>query len=931
MVATLASLSSAAQATTYYEADDYYAEGGLAPSAWLGSGSLALGLSGEVDREQFHALLEGRLPDGQVLGTHRDGQHAHRPGWDLTFSAPKSFSVMALVAGDRRLIDAHDQSVRVALAYAERYAATTRIRHGAKIEIARTRSLVAASFRHETSRAHDPQLHTHAVILNATQDADGAWRSLASRELYLLQKAVGEIYRQELATTARRLGYEIDVGRESTFEIGGVPAEVVRAFSGRSAQIEARLAERGENRKTASAAEKQIAALDTRIGKTDSDRGQLVKGWRDAADQLGFDVDARLLAVDHASSRASDEGRQHLLDGRGQATAANAVQFASSKLGERQAVFSSADLEREAGRYALGHSHREEVLAAVTDLLGRSDLQSRAFRDPRGLEGEGFTTSTNIAFEQRLLDAELQARGAAEPIARPISAAAIVSEAVMHSRDRGHEWTDDQRAATRTLLTSPNRVVGVQGYAGTAKTTTVLATYARAAQEAGYRVTALAPSASAARTIGEALDLEGQTVARHLKGTRSTTGPRTSRGEVWLVDEASLLSAREMARLLDAAAKVNARTILVGDVKQLGSVEAGAAFRQLQEANMETVRLAQIVRQTNASLLEAVEATIEGDARRALDALDRGGGRIIEAATAESRHALIAGEYAKLSADERRRTLIIDPSREGRDHLTSQVRAELLKSGALGEESTSITTLVSKGLTRAEARDVRSYQPGDVVTFGRAYDDKGIAKRAAGRVEAIDALRNTLELSIDGQRIEWAPKQWGTQIEAFTPVERELRSGDRVQFTRNDYRLGRVNGAGGQVISVDAGRGLAAVKADDGRTHRLRLAEAQDQHIRHGYVQTMYAAQGRTVDRVMIHAESARSNLIDQSSIYVGISRARAEVIVVTDDRGRLMSALSERLGESQASLPTARGNELAPTQDLASTALPLQAVGLNR
>ena len=918
MVATLASLSSAAQASTYYEADDYYAEGGLAPSAWLGSGATALGLSGEVDRRAFQALLEGRLSDGQILGTHRDGQLAHRPGWDLTFSAPKSVSVMALVAGDRRLIEGHDQSVRAALTYVERYAATARIRRGSQIEIVRTASLVAASFRHETSRSHDPQLHTHAVILNVTQDPDGQWRSLASRELYLLQKAAGEIYRQELAAIAHRLGYTIDPGIESTFEVGGVPAAVLQAFSGRSAQIEARLAERGESRKTASAVEKQIAALDTRVRKEDSDRGQLVRSWREEADRLAFDMEARRQAVCDASQSADNDDRQLVLHGQGEATAANAVQFASAKLGERQAVFSSADLEREAGRFALGRSNREEIAKAVAKSLSRSELQPRIFRDPRGLEGEGFTTSANIALEKRLLQAELQGRGAAEPLARPIEAARVVSEAMIRSQDQGHTWTDDQRAATRALLTSANRVVGVQGYAGTAKTTTVLATFARAAQAAGYRVTALAPSASAARTIGEALNLEGQTVARHLKATQLAASPKTRRGEIWLVDEASLLSARDMARLLDAAARVDARTVLVGDVKQLGSVEAGAAFRQLQDANMETVRLAQIVRQTNASLLDAVEATIEGDVRRAFDALDRGGGRIVEAATPDERHDLIASRYAQLSPEERRGTLIIDPSRESRDSLTNKVRAELLKAGALGDESTRVRTLVSKGLTRAEARDVRSYQVGDIITFGRAYGEKGLAKRAAGRVEAIDPNNSSIELSFDGRRVEWAPRQWGAQVEAFVPADRELRVGDRVEFTRNDYRLGRVNGMRGEITSVGADRGQAIVKAEDGKTHRLHLAEAQDQHIRHSYVQTMYPAQGRTVDRVLIHADSARTNLVDLSSLYVGLSRARSEALVFTDKRSKLLGALSERAGGSQSALSVAGTREVREASNAA-------------
>ena len=185
-------------------------------------------------------------------------------------------------------------------------------------------------------------------------------------------------------------------------------------------------------------------------------------------------------------------------------------------------------------------------------------------------------------------------------------------------------------------------------------------------------VVALAPTASAAMVLGEALGTRGDTVARHLLSPeRSQPGQPAA----WIVDEASLLSARDTARLFDLAEKHDARVILVGDVKQLGSVEAGAAFAQLQDAGMETAKLAEIVRQTNAAAKDAVLASIEGDARKALAALDRGGGRIIENADRAERFAAIAEQYAGLDKAGRARTLVIEPSREGRDALTADIRA----------------------------------------------------------------------------------------------------------------------------------------------------------------------------------------------------------------------------------------------------------------
>ena len=211
MVATIGGLTSSAQAASYYEADDYYAEGGESPSSWEGKGADDLELDGDIDRDSFRALLDGKVA-GRQLGTLRDGQLEHRPGWDLTLSAPKSVSVMALVAGDKRLIAAHAAAVKTALAHVERHMAATRIRANGAASREMTGKLAIASFRHITSRAQDPQLHTHNVILNMTKGADGVWRSLEPRALYQLQKQVGAIYRQELAAQARELGYDIVAG-----------------------------------------------------------------------------------------------------------------------------------------------------------------------------------------------------------------------------------------------------------------------------------------------------------------------------------------------------------------------------------------------------------------------------------------------------------------------------------------------------------------------------------------------------------------------------------------------------------------------------------------------------------------------------------------------------------------------------------------------
>lgn len=910
MVASVSALTSSAQASSYYEADDYYAEGGLSPSEWQGKGAEELGLSDDVDRDAFRELLDGKVA-GQQLGTVRDGQLEHRPGWDVTLSAPKSVSIMAEVAGDRRLIEAHGQAVKTALAHIETHMAATRVRHGGSVTRETTGKLVVASFQHGTSRAQDPQLHTHNVIMNATQGEDGTWRSFEPRAIYQLQKQIGAIYRQELALKVRELGYKIETARDSMFEIKGVSADVMAAFSTRSAEIEAALVERGTTREEASAAEKQMAALDTRQAKVAADHGALVADWRATADGAGFDAKARLALVREAEARAATG--IHLPN---PSIADRAVAHAADKLGERQSVFSVAALHEEAGRVGLGKAGYAEIGDAIERATKEGELVDHTFVDRRGAAFAGFTTRQNIAAEKTLLRIETHGRGALAPIASPLAAAKAVAGAAAQADRSGFGWNHDQKTATEQLLTSRNRITAVQGYAGTAKTTTVLATFAREAEARGVSVVALAPTASAAKTLGEALGTRGDTVARHLLAPE---GSASGQPVAWIVDEASLLSAGDTARLFGLAEQHDARVILVGDVKQLGSVEAGAAFAQLQGAGMETASLGEIVRQSNTATKDAVLASIEGDAKKALAALDRGGGQIVEHADRAGRFAAIAEHYAGLDKASRARTLVIEPSREGRDALTADIRSALVRSGSLSGPAVAVESLVNKGFTRAEARDPLSYETGDVVRFTRDYADKGVARGEAYRVEGIDPAKAAIALkSEDGREVDWRLRQWGAgKVQVFAPQYMDLRTGDSIRFTRNDSEAGRINGARGKVTAIDEQARTATVLGARGQTQTLDLDAARDRHIAHAYVDTAFAAQGRTADHVIIHADSRAANLINQKSFYVGISRAKESATIVTDNRTKLVSAINERAGVvqtaiAQAAMPAAGAHKAA-------------------
>ena len=353
MVASIGVVTSPSQGVSYYQRDGYYAKDDpahLEASAWAGKGAEALGLSGPVDPDTFQAILEGKVPDGPHLGKRgKEGEIEHRPGRDVTMSAPKSVSLVAMVGGDERIVEVHDRAVRTTLGWTEKNAVLTRMQDGTTGAMvhAGDQKTVVATFRHDTSRNLDPQLHTHCVIANMVQGADDRWRTMVNDGLYRQQKAISAIYRAELAEGVARLGYEVErTHADGRFEIAGIPREVIEAFSTRRAEIEAAMKERGFDDPSDNKRLADRAALMTRAVKRDVDKGELRQVWDRQAQSLGFSPEP---IMDRAAEREPETStwepasREALLSGE-EYFVTDAVNWAVERLSERQAVFSHADL-----------------------------------------------------------------------------------------------------------------------------------------------------------------------------------------------------------------------------------------------------------------------------------------------------------------------------------------------------------------------------------------------------------------------------------------------------------------------------------------------------------------------------------------------------------------------------------------------------------
>lgn len=846
-------LHSSAQAGIYYAQDDYYTKDSAGePSRWHGKGAETLGLVGPVDRTQFEALLNGELPNGVVLRRGQEGKH--QPGWDLTFSAPKSVSLVALVGEDSRVVEAHNLAVTEALRYLEATTAQARIKQDGKSAIETTGNWIIARFTHDTSRELDPQLHTHAVVINATQRADDQWRALSSREMFRAKMVGGAIYRAELARALQRLGYEIAVkNRDGRFEVQGFTNEQLRHFSQRREEIKAALEKLGASGAKASA----TLALYTRARKGPIDRTEVHSDWKRRAEAQG--IDFRALISKRPSPREPHTAKPPN----------EAVVWAIAHLTERESVIGHRDIVRHALEFGTGKTTLTEVMADI-----REAKKTRVLFPI----GHGrFTTTKAIVSESETLAAMRRGQGRARPIATIESARRAAQE---------HGLAADQSDAAVFILTSKDRVVGVQGYAGTGKTH-MLRAVREVAERAGFAVRGFAPSATAARVLQQDAGIVSDTLSKHLLEIAKESKPWQSETEVWVVDEASMMSTDQARALVSAADRQKARLVIVGDRQQLPAIEAGRPFAMLLERGMAFAEMRLVKRQENAVLCAAVMDSIQ---RRADAALKKLADQTYAIPNRKTRIEAIVNDYLARPQNERDATLIVTGVNDDRREINEQIRARLKEEKGQEGPEAKATVLVQRDLTRAELTQPNSYQTGDIVRFGRAYAKLGVESGAYFMVAGIDAERDIVDLAKDSKSIVWEPRR-ASNVEVYQEENRTVIAGDRLRWTRNDRDLGRRNGDAVEVIAVDTSKGMATVRGS-------RIVEALDlkgdRHWEHAYASTVHAAQGKTADRVLVHLDTKFEKTIGSESFYVAISRARHEARLYVDDRSRLPVAIGQ-------------------------------------
>jgi len=886
---TISKPLSAGQAQSYHQKEftakeqNYWSQRGVIQGEWQGRLAAQFDLSGAVSAEDFAKLSQGQHPQtGDQLVRQRasyeyqdaDGKTVktmeHRAGWDATFSAPKSVSLTALVGGDERVREAHRESVRVALDQLEHY---TQARIGGNHPPEVTGRFIAAKFEHDTARPVDgyvaPQLHTHAVVFNITERSNGETRALQERGLFQSQQFATAVYQSELTYRLRQLGYEITTGRSGAPEIKGYTQDYLDASSPRSQQIRDYLERTGRSGKEAA----EIAAHSTRDRKEVHSLGEVRAAHRKLAAEFGNQAEA---AVQGARQRSQHQEKP--VDSFERVR--ESLTFARDKNFEREAVVDERALIRDGLRRGMGHITHVQVRANLDARLASGEF--RIVERQQGIPGRQFTTAKTIEAEHEILQRMRQGKDQVEPI---LSRSQAIALADQHPR-----LNYTQKSVVEDVLSSSDRIQGIQGYAGAGKTTALTAIRG-AAESQGYHVEGFAPTSRATRQLND-IGIEAGTLQGFL--ARARNPELHDRKNLYLVDESSLASTNQTREFIVRLGPTD-RVLLIGDIRQHQGVEAGRPFEQLQQAGMRTAKLDEIVRQNDPGLKSTVELLAKGQVSAALDALAVQG-HVREIPDREQRIRAIAKSYVESPAN----TLIVSPDNASRRELNVAVRHELKATGALAPEDHAFRVLVQRqDMTGAERSWASHYNIADVVRYARGSKTIGIEAAAYASVVAIDPSANLLTVEKANQELVAYDPRRLTGVSIYREIDREFSVGERIQFTAPDKSLGVANRDLAVIESISPD-GRVSARLDNNR--QIEFNAGEHRHFDHGYAVTSHSSQGLTADRVLVHADtSVHPDLLNSRFGYVSISRASHSATLFTDDMGKLGPQLGADVSKTSA------------------------------
>lgn len=843
----------------HLSSNDYYSEHEKVQGYWRGELADAFGLRDKVVTSEEFSLFQrnvnpktpGKLTQKNMPGGPRF--------FDFQVAAPKSVSVMSMF--DERLIEAHRESVRIAMAELERLAAV-RVRDGENVRTNNyetTGKLVYAEFMHDTSRALDPQLHTHNVVCNVTRAGDGRYKALEMLEMCRAIRYAGKVYHNEMAARCRELGYETVETRDRKgnviwYDLACVPADVMERFSKRRQQIEKAEAEFiAEHGRKPTLSENNYLSTSTRTDKMLTSTSEKVQEFQMA--QLGHQEEEQLYA---AAKRAKEHG----------------------------SVTSTLDHERtvEEIRNVIDEQFEREsvlkldkILAEVLNRnLGRIKLQElkKAVKEIPELRNLGGNAANPYYAPEVVIERELSAIGLVDQQRDVFDAIAPEFQAFPGDQSR-----EAQAMLIHGLLSSKDRFNLFRGVAGAGKTST-LQEFCKGLRSGGVtEIRLVAPTNSATDVLKQEGFEQSQTVAGFLLSKQKPPA-----GAYVIIDESGLNSLREGVEILKLARRNNYRVLFVGDARQHSAVESGDFFRLLEDySQIPKFSLTDIHRQQNAEYRRGIFECAMGQHEQAFERFDKqhfiheGKQKYLEEA---------AGKYMEYTEQGRylNRAILVAPTHEECDKLTASVRAKLKETEVLRDAGRETEVFRSWNKPKAWLKDASNFQPG--MTIGFIRNMKGVGK--AGEVATIEAVAGKQLVLANGKRI--FAKGASDFIDVGEMRKIELCEGDLIQFRVNLKAKKIYNGT---LARVSADPGKVEILYSDGRPRELIDMPENYAVFDYGWVTTSHKSQGRTAENVVVAAES-----LDRKAFYVALSRGRREMSLHCPDKEHLKRGLAHHTGE---------------------------------
>ncbi len=844
---------------------DYYAEGQSIPGQWFGQGAADLGLNGITTSDEFARLCENLHPQtGERLTLrqkttriemHADGQESEtanrRVFYDFTFSPPKSVSIAALVGDDARIVEAHEQAVTLAMNQLQTFAAT-RVRKNDQCTDRHTGNLVAAMFRHDTSRALDPHLHSHCIVFNATFDTvEKQWKALQNHEMFAAQKFVENVYYHELTRELVKFGYQIENKPHGDFEIKGVAPELIERFSKRHREIDQKTRELLAREPTK--ADGNIAAIRENIAH--KERPRKIR-----------DIGLEKLQTVWASQTTADEksSLNHLTMAKSPVLVPDAkvteqaIVWAEEHLFERRSIVH----EHELWRHALERARGQNV--SLTDIQAVTQQRSYVrFKDHPGK----VSTREHLLREWEITEIARTGVGECHLLVR-------------EPKPFNPKLDEEQREALAALVSNRNRVAVFRGGAGTGKSF-VLRELVGQICDRGRGVVVLAPQRQ------QVLDMERDEFPSPTTVASFLAKRELAEGTVVIVDEASQIGGNQMLELLRLVAQRNGRLVLSGDTHQHGAVEAGDPLRAIEKySGIRPIQLTNIRRQNPAlaksieerqrikEYRQAVEDARDGKFTESFERLDKL--KTIESCTLADKHEKLTARYLELVKDHQS-TVVVSQSWNEIHQVNDAIRAALKNEKLVGEAETDITTFQPVDLTSAQKRDARSYDQNTVLVFNR--DVRGFKAGETARLTKITDTHLTLE---SGSRNVSILFKHVDKLTACQRKELALAAGDRLQLKANGRSMENRKLVNGELVTVETVHPDGRIALADGRV----LDKNFRQFVR-GYAITSYASQGKSVDHVLFSDSMAKA-ATNQQQWYVTISRGKKGIHIFTSDKEQL-------------------------------------------